>query len=173
MTLLLPMKKLIPIVCGLIVAHLAAPAMADESFLSGLAQGKKLRLQFSPYTYHFTPDDEHSDVVMIGLEREAENGKLDGVVLFSNSFGQPSIYVYPWGGTYRDLLGVSKLSAKWTAGIMYGYTGEYKDKVPLNVGGFNPVIIPALAYDFSSGWSAQLNLLGNAALQFQISKQIN
>ena len=167
------MKKLIPIVCGLIVAHLAAPAMADESFLSGLAQGKKLRLQFSPYTYHFTPDDEHSDVVMIGLEREAENGKLDGVVLFSNSFGQPSIYVYPWGGTYRDLLGVSKLSAKWTAGIMYGYTGEYKDKVPLNVGGFNPVIIPALAYDFSSGWSAQLNLLGNAALQFQISKQIN
>ena len=167
------MKKLIPIVCGLIVAHLAAPALADESVLSSLAQGKKLRFQFSPYTYHFTPDDEHSDVVMIGLEREAPNGKLDGVVLFSNSFGQPSIYVYPWGGAYRDVMGVSRLSVKWTAGVMYGYTGQYKDKVPLNVGGFNPVVIPALAYDFSSGWSAQLNLLGNAALQFQVSKQIN
>lgn len=166
------MKKLIPLVCGLIVAHLAAPAMAEESVLSRLAQDKILRFQFSPFTYHYTPDDEHSDVVMVGLEREARDGKLDGVVLFDNSFGQPSIYVYPWGDTYREIMGVSKLSFKWTAGLMYGYTGQYKNKVPLNVGGFNPVVIPALAYDLSSGWSAQLNFLGNAALQFQISKRI-
>ena len=167
------MKKMIPLVCGLIVAHLATPALAQDGVLSRLAQDKTVRFQFSPYTYHYTPDDEHSDVVMVGLEREAKSGKLDGVVLFTNSFGQPSIYVYPWGDTYRGILGVSKLSLKWTAGLMYGYTGKYKDKVPLNVGGFNPVVIPALAYDLSSGWSAQLNLLGNAALQFQISKQLN
>jgi hypothetical protein len=167
------MKKLIPIVCGLIVAHLATPAMAEEGFLATLAQGKTLRFQFSPYTYHFTPDDEHSDVVMVGLERERQDGKLDGAVLFSNSFGQPTIYVYPWGDTYREILGVKKLSFKWTAGLMYGYKDPYKDKVPLNYGGFNPVVIPALAYDFESGWSAQLNLLGNAAMMFQFSKQIN
>ena len=158
--------------CGLIVAHLAAPALAEEGFLSGVAQGRALRFQFSPYTYHFTPDDAHSDVVMVGLERERQDGKLDGVVLFSNSFGQPTVYVYPWGDTYRDVMGVSKLSFKWTAGLMYGYKDPYQDKVPLNYGGFNPVIIPALAYDFESGWSAQINLLGNAAMMFQVSKQI-
>ena len=148
------MKKLIPLVCGLIVAHLAAPAMAEESFLSGLTQDKTLRFQFSPYTYHFTPSEEHSDVVMVGLEREHQGGKVDGVVLFSNSFGQPTIYVYPWGDTYRNMMGVPKLSFKWTAGLMYGYKEPYENKVPLNYKGFNPVVIPAVAYDFESGWSA-------------------
>jgi hypothetical protein len=167
------MKKWIPLVCGLIVAHLTAPAMAVEGFLSGLTQDKTLRFQFSPYTYHVRPSDEHSDVVMVGLEREHRGGKVDGVVLFSNSFGQPTLYVYPWGETYRDVMGIPKLSFKWTAGLMYGYKAPYENKVPLNYKGFNPVVIPAVAYDFESGWSAQLNLLGTAGLMFQVSKQIN
>lgn len=166
------MKKLIPLVCGLIVAHLAAPAMAEESFLNILAQDKMLRFQFSPYTHHFTPSEEHRTVVMVGLEREHQGGKVDGVVLFSNSFGQPTIYVYPWGDTYRNVMGVPKLSFKWTAGLMYGYKEPYENKVPLNYKGFNPVVIPAVAYDFESGWSAQLNLLGTAGMMFQINKQI-
>jgi hypothetical protein len=33
-----------------------------------------------------------------------------------------------------------------------------KTKVPLNYGGFQPVVIPTLAYDFLSRAAAQLNL---------------
>lgn len=135
---------------------------------SSTSTGNTIRLQFSPYTYHFTYDSEHSDVVMLGLEREHPDASLDGGTFFTNSFGQPSLYVYPWGHVYHAIGGVQPLSFKWTAGLIYGYKDPYKNKVPLNYGGFSPGLIPAFAYEFKPGWSAQLNFLGTAALMFQI-----
>jgi hypothetical protein len=167
------MKKLIPIVCGLIVAHLSGTAMAEESFISELARDKVLRWQFSPYTYHFTPDDQHKDVLMVGVEREHPNAKLDGITLFTNSFGQPTVYFYPWGGVYPDIAGINHLSFKWTAGVLYGYKDPYQDKVPYNHNGFSPAVIPALAYEFKPGWSGQINLLGNAGMMFQLNAPFN
>ena len=167
------MNKLLPIFFGLIVAQLSTAASAQSGFIQELAQDKVLRLQFSPYTHHFSPSEDHKNVVMIGLEREYPNGKLDGVTLFSNSFGQPSIYIYPWGATYREIAGIKHLSFKWTAGLLYGYKEPYENKVPLNYKGFSPGLIPALAYEFMPGWSGQLTILGTAGLMFQISAPLN
>lgn len=167
------MNKLFPIVFGLIVAHLSGAAMAEQSFLSSLAQDKVLSWQFSPYTLHFSPSDDHKDVVMVGVEREHPNAKLDGVTFFTNSFGQPTVYVYPWGGVYHDIAGINHLSFKWTAGLLYGYKDPYQDKVPYNRSGFSPAVIPALAYEFKPGWSAQVNVLGTAGLMFQLNAPFN
>lgn len=167
------MKKLTRIVSGLIVAHLAGAAMAQQSFLSDLARDKVLSWQFSPLTYHFTQDDEHKPVVMVGVEREYPNAKLDGLTLFTNSFGQPTVYVYPWGGVYHAIGGIEHLSFKWTAGLLYGYREPYENKVPLNFKGFSPALIPALAYEFKPGWSGQVNFLGTAGLMFQVSAPFN
>lgn len=168
------MKSLIRIASGLIVAYFAGSAMAQVVPAVDAAKeaSPKLTLMLSPYTYHLNPKPTHKNVVLVGVEREHTNAKLDGLVLFSNSFGQPSVYVYPFGGVYKSVFGVDKLSFKWTAGVIYGYRGEFKNEVA-NVGGFAPAVIPALAYEFKPGWSAQVNLLGKAAVQFQLNAPLN
>jgi len=166
------MKNARTLVLGMIVTLLPIAVLAQVNDPTETTPEAKTRWQFSPYTYHFTPDDKHKNVVMIGLERELPNAKLEGITLFTNSFGQPTIYFYPWGRVYRAFGGVGNLSFKWTAGLLYGYKDPYEDKVPLNYGGLSPALIPALAYDFKSGWSAQVNFLGTAALMFQLSTPV-
>jgi hypothetical protein len=48
----------------------------------------------------------------------------------------------------------------------------YENKVPYNHNGFSPGAIVALAYEFKPGWSAQIDLLGTAAMMFQLNMQI-
>ena len=160
------MKILLRLAIFLIVAQLSAGALAQQNTVE---PARKLQWQFSPYTRHFFPSEEHRNVVMFGLEREDSTGKLDGGTVFSNSFGQPSLYWYPWGQAYHDFWGVKSLSFKWTAGFLYGYKEPYANKVPLNFDGFSPGAIIAFAYEFKPGWSVQLDWLGTAGLMFQLN----
>jgi hypothetical protein len=164
------MKKLIRSAIALIVAQLASGVGASPGDWLDDGQGSKLQLQMSSFTYHYTYDEAHRNVLMVGLERERTNAKLDGVALFSNSFGQPCVYWYPWGAVRRDIMGIHALSFKWTAGVLYGYVAPYENKVPLNYKGISPGAIVALAYQFTPSWSAQVNMLGTAALMFQLNR---
>jgi hypothetical protein len=166
------MKKLIRITIGLIVAQLASFAFASPGDWWDDGQDSKLQLQMSTLTYHYTYDEAHRNVLMAGLERERAQGQIDGITVFSNSFGQTCLYLYPWGGITHKVAGVNALSFKWTAGMLYGYVDPYEDKVPLNYKGFSPAAIVALAYQFTPNWSGQVTVLGNAALMFQINKSI-
>lgn len=157
---------------GLIVALLAGGVCAQSVNAPEAGQGHVTRVQMSPYTHHYTYDSAHRDVIMLGLEREHPDARLDGLALFRNSFGQESIYLYPWGRTYRTLGGIESLSFKWTAGLLYGYRDSYENKVPLNYKGFSPAVILALDYEFLPGWSGQVNFLGNSALMFQLNRQL-
>ena len=165
----LVMKKLIRIATGLIVAQLAGAALAQQDQPSWAGEGNKLRWQLSPYTLHFSPSEEHRHVYMVGIEREHSDGKLDGFNLFRNSFGQPSLYIHPWGQVYHNVWDIKPLSFKWTAGLLYGYKEPYENKVPLNYKGFSPGAVIALEYEFSSGWSAQVDMLGTAGMMFQVN----
>src|SRR5450830_119231 len=112
----LPMKKLIRFVLALIVVQVPLIA-SSQTWLSKLqGSASQMEWQFSPYTYHFSYSEEHRPVVMVGLERSYADGSLDGMTLFSNSFGQECTYIYPWGQVYKNLFGVQPLSFKWTAG---------------------------------------------------------
>jgi hypothetical protein len=179
------MNLFIRFAAALIVAYSAGAALAQSAPVAPAAgvppdakpaemkaASPQLTLMLGSYTHHFNPKPTHRKVFLVGLEREHANAKLDGIVLFTNSFGQPSVYVYPWGGVYKSIFGVDKLAFKWTGGIIYGYRGEFKDEVA-NVGGFAPVIIPALSYTFKPGWSAQVNMLGKAAAQFQLNMALD
>jgi hypothetical protein len=166
------MKKSRALALGMIVTLLPIAVLAQVNDSTEITPEARVRWQFSPYTLHFTHDDKHKVVLMVGLEREHANAKLDGFTLFTNSFGQPTIYVYPWGRVYRPLNGLEQLSFKWTAGLLYGYKDPYEDKVPFNYSGFSPGIIPAIAYEFKTGWTVQVNFLGTAALMIQLSTPI-
>ena len=126
------------------------------------------RVLASPYTHHFHYSEEHRYVWAIGAERQADTGWLVGASYFSNSFGQPSAYVYA-GERYAGLLNLAPLYFQWTAGILYGYVGQYKDKVPLNYGGFSPGAVVSLGWQLNRESGMQLNLLGDAGVMLQFS----
>ena len=143
-----------------------------DGFNLSSSPGDRLNLIASPYTAHFHPSDEHEYVWLVGVERERANGSLAGAAYFSNSFGQESAYIFPWGEIYRNVFDQPQMYVKWTAGLLYGYRGRYEDKVPLNHGGFSPAIVPALGWEFSSKQQVQLNLLGFNGLMLQFTQPL-
>ena len=125
---------------------------------------------FSPYTHHWSQNPDHKQVVLVAIDEQLPGDRLCGVSVFSNSFGQPSVYVYA-GRQFNNLLGVPQLFAKVTGGLMYGYVAPYENKVPLNYHGFSPAIIPALGYKLTQHNSVQVKFLGTAALMFSYGRQ--
>jgi hypothetical protein len=127
------------------------------------------RAVVSPYTIHFNPSDEHKYVWGVGVEYQRPDRWLFGAVYFSNSFGQPSGYVYVGQRWYDLVPDLPKLFFQWSAGLLYGYKGEYEDKVPFNQDGFSPGALIAVGWQFTPQVSASALLLGNAGLMLQLS----
>lgn len=119
-------------------------------------------LQTSVYTRHFSPDSEHNNNQdLIGIERNEASGLVYGAATFRNSFRQRSYYTYAGkrfdSATYPVYL-------KLTGGLLQGYRGEYKNKIPLNRYGIAPAIIPSVGTHYGPV-AAELVLLGfNAAM---------
>ena len=126
------------------------------------------RVNVAPLTIHFSADPDHRNVYMLGLERQRADGYLIGAAWFRNSFGQPSGYLYA-GRRFERFYGHDPLYLELTAGVLYGYLPPYDHKVPLNYRGFSPGAVVALGWRLSPELSAQVNLLGNSALMFQLS----
>ncbi|WP_233251937.1 hypothetical protein [Limnohabitans sp. Jir72] len=124
---------------------------------------------FSPFTHHWAYSAEHKPVVLVALDEQLPGNRFCGLAFFSNSFGQPSTYVYA-GQQYNNLMGNPNVFVKVTAGILYGYVGKYQDKVPLNHGGFSPAIIPSIGYRLNEHDSVQVKVLGNAGLMFSYGR---
>lgn len=147
----------------MVAAHAAAADAAAGYFMPG-----HWRLVASPYSLHFSPSEEHEMVYAIGLEWQRDDGWLWGGSAFSNSFGQPSGYVY-LGQRFEGIVGPPELFLQWTGGLMYGYRGKYEDKVPLNNNGFSPGLLLSVGWAFDKRFSTQVNLLGGAGLMWQLS----
>jgi hypothetical protein len=127
-------------------------------------------LVVAPFTHHWHMDAEHRHVVLLGLERIASDGSAIGGALFSNSFGQLSAYAY-YGHEWDELLGTDSLYFKLSGGIIYGYRGRFKNKVPLNVGGFSPAIIPAIGWRLTPRDAIQAAVLGKAGVTFSYNRR--
>jgi hypothetical protein len=44
-------------------------------------------ITFSPYTRHWTPSNEHKQVVLVAIDEQLPGDRLCGISFFSNSFG--------------------------------------------------------------------------------------
>lgn len=171
--LFVPMKRLLPLL-GLLALAQASPAatwchrlMAKEG---APEPTQRFEFTFSPYTHHWSQNPEHKTVVLTSVDEQVPGQRLCGLSLFTNSFGQPSAYLYV-GRHYPQFLGQEKLFAKVTAGVLYGYVGQYENKVPLNHNGFSPGIIPSIGYRLGQRDNVQMMVLGNAALMFAWGRQ--
>ena len=166
-----PLPLLLLLLCGL------SPAWATDTYCPSFLAAKEApepthrgELTVSPYTHHWSRNPEHKHVVLVALDEQLPGGRLCGVSLFSNSFGQPSTYVYA-GQQFNHLFGQPRLFMKVTAGVIYGYVGQYQNKVPLNYGGFSPGVIPALGYKLTAHDSVQVKPLGTAGLMLSWGRQ--
>jgi len=148
--------RMLPLLAGACV-H-AASAQTADTF-------EGWDVSFSPYTYHFSYSPDHKPVVSLGLLKGLEEHWIAGGSVFSNSFGQPSVYLFA-GQRFVNPFGWDKWYLQWNAGLLYGYVGQYKDKVPLNYKGFSPGFVPSIGYQFTDRIYGELDLLGNSALMF-------
>ena len=141
----------------------------DERAVPGTGNWRAL---VSPFSLHFRHNPQHAYVWAVGIERQRPDDWLAGASFFNNSFGQPSAYLYV-GRRYPGLLGQPQLFAQWSAGLLHGYRGEFRNKVPLNYKGFSPGALVSLGWQFDPHHSATLHLLGDAGLMVQLSYDFN
>lgn len=137
-----------------------APPAPDE--------GQQWTFTFAPYVLHWHHDPEHKPAFVFALERRVAGDRFCGLSLFRNSFGQPSTYVYI-GQRWDNIWGNPQLSVKVSAGVIYGYVDDHRDKVPFNWNGFSPTVIPSLVYQFGPQDSLDVMMLGTAGLVFAYS----
>lgn len=122
-------------------------------------------VQASVYTRHFSSDSDHNDHQhLIGLERNEASGLVYGAASFRNSFEQDSAYAYI-GKRYESA--DYPVYVKITGGLIYGYRGEYRDKIPLNRFGIAPAIIPSVGVHFGPV-TTELVLLGTSATMVNV-----
>lgn len=142
----------------------AAEARNAETWLR---DGDRIFFQYSVYNRHWTKNPEHvnrNHLLNFTIESNYDrvwgaDKTLFGFAQFKNSFGQPSQYLY-WGQRwdFNDYLYV-----KMSAGLLHGYKGKYRDKIPFNKLGIAPAILPTLGARYKDV-SVEAIILGNSAL---------
>lgn len=137
----------------LLAALLLAPA-------AWAGEGDSWYLQTSVLTRHWNHDPQHNNHQdLIGVERNRADGWVWGGATFRNSFRQRSNYVY--AGKRFDL-DDSPFYFKVTGGVIQGYRGEYRDKIPLNRYGVAPAVIPSVGAQVGR-FASEFVVLGNSA----------
>lgn len=132
-------------------------------------EGRPLELFFSPYTHHWSASEEHKSVHAVSVNWLLPNSRFCGFSLFGNSFGQPSVYAFTGKRWLNPIDSMPNIYFSLSGGIMYGYVGRFKNKVPLNVGGLSPVIIPAVGYRFNGRSAVEMHILGTAGVMFGVT----
>lgn len=158
---------------GLSLSAHAAPASQALAGAVPEPVTDKPVIRISPFTYHFAHYSDHKPVVAVGLEVPLkEPGDFMGASFFSNSFGQPSVYLY-YGSKYVRPFGWERTYWHLTAGIMYGYVEPYEHKVPFNSHGFAPAIVPSMGYQLTRRSAVELSMLGFAGVMVSYVKTLD
>src|SRR5690554_6291035 len=126
-------------------------------------------IQGSVWTTHFDPQPDHNNNQdLIGLERHRDDSYLWGAATFRHSFGERSWYGYT--GKRFEFAG-TPFNAKLTAGLLYGYRGEYRDKIPFNRFGVAPAVISSVGASYQRV-GVDVVLLGAAAAMVNVGVRL-
>lgn len=154
---------------------LATPAMAEykqpSSGWTGAERDEgptgQWTLVTSVFVTHHRSDPDHNNRPgLLGLEYSPSDSQwLGGGVTFRNSFGQRTQYAYVGRRFDAERLPVY---AKLTGGLLQGYRGEFRDKIPLNQLGVAPAIVPTFGIQFNR-FSSEVVVLGASALALTVN----
>jgi hypothetical protein len=129
-------------------------------------------IQTSVATVHFSsdPDHDNTQALIYGEwrlpQRWLEGQVLVGAAVFDNSFGQSSQFVFG-GLLWRPAESAPEFYIKVAAGVLHGYSGEFKDKIPYNNSGFAPGIVPAVGYCYRR-FCGEMILFGTAGVLWTV-----
>lgn len=175
------LKHLLSIGLSCILACLSTATTAQELKMSTtLSEAGLWTIMAAPVTLHYSDmkrksdstDVKHSYVWLLGAEKMLDDRYFAGVAFFSNSFGQPTEYVYA-GAKFRPLDDLPKFFAKISAGVIHGYKSPYDKKIPVNTSsGWGLGVIPSIGWDFNDQFAAQLNMLGSAGVMLQMNATV-
>jgi len=128
-----------------------------------------LYFQAGSYVHFHSDDDFAGNRLFASLEAIKSNNWLYGLALFNNSFDQFSQYLY--GGKIFNFHGrLDGIHAKITAGLLHGYKGDFKDRVPYNNAGVSPAVIPGIGYK-DGRFGADAFLLGFSGVLFTVGME--
>lgn len=153
------------VVAGAVTQARAAVSSTADTLSQGWDQGH-WRAAVSPYAPHLRYSPNHEYVWALALERQRNDAWMAGASFFSNSFGQPSAYLY-LGRRFPSLMGHAQLFGQLSGGMLYGYRGEYQNKVPFNHNGFSPGALASIGWQFNRQASLTVHAVGDAAVMFQ------
>jgi hypothetical protein len=157
---------------------LTASAQAANNVATGEVAGNGFlgaghwRVLTSPYTYHWKARTDHAHAWALGVERQRDDGWFAGASYFKNSFGQPSAYVY-MGKRWDGWLSQPQLYLAASGGVLYGYRGAYKDKVPFNHNGWSPGALFTAGWQLDKHRSVAVHALGSAGVMLQFAWDFN
>lgn len=157
------------LLCSMFCLYLllsAARLDADE-----IAEGGLVQLNFGPYIQHYNPNPKYNAYPWFtGLEWESPSRWEIGGAVFSNSYNQPSGYLY---GGKRFIRGTpdEHLFFKITAGVIIGYFKPYDRKIPLNADGIGLGLVPAVGYKYQR-FTTQIAILSTSALMLNLGYDI-
>jgi hypothetical protein len=172
------LKNLVSIGVSCALASICTIANAQELKMSTAAsEAGQWTLMAAPLTLHYSDinrdanstDEKHKYVWLLGAEKMMTDRYFAGAAFFSNSFGQPTQYVYA-GAKFRPIDDTPKFFTKVSAGVIHGYKAPYDKKIPVNTpSGWGLAIIPSIGWDFNEQSAVQLNVLGAAGLMLQMN----
>jgi len=181
--------KFVSSLCTVVVSVLSFSAQAapyDKRFGTSFDNNvqRQYAVQTSLWTTHFDSKPYHNNQQrLIGVERFGTNlatnaiqnhsrlfdsaSPLAGATIFKNSFHQSTGYAYI--GFRQPLIGDhhNNLYVKLTSGVMHGYRGEYRDKIPFNRFGTSVVVIPSAGVQIRR-ISAETVLFGAAGVMLNV-----
>lgn len=119
--------------------------------------------QTSALTRHVNPSPEYvNHQRMLDFEYWTPDKFVWGATFIRNSFGQATEYLYV-GRIWRPFSSAELIHLKLTGGILHGYKGQYRDKIPFNHYGYAPALVPAIGLS-GKRFGAEVVLLGAAAV---------
>ncbi len=151
------MRRIAPLLLAACLA-VAATAGADDG------TDRAVTVLVGNVVTHHRPHPEHNNRPrLVGLEVRRADDWLAGAATFLNSYRQRAGYAF-LGRRFEHPQGPY---AKVTGGLLVGYRGEYKDKVPLNRFGAAPVVIPSVGIQVRR-YSGELVVLAASALMLNV-----
>ncbi|HSH48096.1 MAG TPA: hypothetical protein VK991_05870 [Halomonas sp.] len=158
------------LVAGLLSLIIAdSHAAAEQERQPPMLELDHVLVQTSLYTTHYSPDPEHNNQQdLISVELHNARRWLAGAAWFKNSFNQPSWYWYV-GREFPLWEPIEELTfrAKLSAGLLRGYQGEYRDKIPFNRAGVAPAALPSVGLRYKR-LESDLILYGTAGMMVTV-----
>ncbi|MGM0704153.1 MAG: hypothetical protein ACQEUG_17370 [Pseudomonadota bacterium] len=148
----------------LLLTGSTAPALAEQATWPPTMELDHVLVQAGLYTTHFSDDPDHTDDQhLIGVELHNPDRWFAGGARFRNSFSQDSHYLYVGREFPFWQAGDVTLRAKLSGGLLHGYRGEYRDKIPFNRYGVAPALLPTVGARWKRA-EADLIVFGTAGL---------